>query len=98
VNEAAAHAEYQALAIDGNLHVPVLIALLMRGEEVLAPVFDPLHGTIEHAGRYGDADVLRIERALRAEAAADVRRHHAHLMIAQIEHVEHAALQAMRPL
>ena len=51
-------------------------------------------GRLEQPRGHGDVHVLGIERALGAEAAAHVRRDDAHLVVAQVEHVEHAALHA----
>ena len=37
----AAHAEEAAVVIEGDVEIPILVALLDRGEKMLAPVFDP---------------------------------------------------------
>ena len=38
----AAHAEQAAVVVEGDFEIPVLVALLDRGEKMLAPVLDPL--------------------------------------------------------
>ena len=98
MDERAAQPENFGVLVDSDLDIPVLIALLMRGEKILAAVFNPLHRAAQQTRRHRDVDVLGVERALGPEAAADIRRDHAHLVIAQLEHVKHAALQPMRAL
>jgi hypothetical protein len=98
VDELTAHAEDPGVCIDCDFHVPVLIALLVRGQKILAPVLDPFHGPSEPHRGGSDVHVLGIERTFGPEAAADVRRLHAHLVVADLEHFEHAALDAVRAL
>ena len=38
----AAHAQEATVVVERDLEVPILVALLDRGEEMLAPVLDPL--------------------------------------------------------
>ena len=49
-----------------------LLARVVRGHEVLGAILDPLHGAAEPLRRERDQDVLGIELAAHAEAAADV--------------------------
>ena len=72
-----------ASRVDRDLHVPVLVALLLGGEEVLAPVLDPFDRPAQRQRRRGERAVFGIEAALRAEAAADVGRDDAQLVVAQ---------------
>jgi hypothetical protein len=85
VDHAAAHAEQPAVVIEGRLQVPVLVALLDRAEKVLAAVLDPFHRPAQHEGCHRDRDLLRIHHELGAEAAADVGRHDAHLVLVEAE-------------
>ena len=41
VDHLAAHAEEAAVVVEGDVEVPILVALLHGGEEMLAPVLDP---------------------------------------------------------
>ena len=78
-----AHAEQAAVVIEGDLEIPILIALLHRGEKMLAPVFDPFdRPSQEQAGRR-QRHLFRIHDELGAEAAADVGRHHAQLIFVE---------------
>ena len=85
VDHAPAHAEQPAFVIEGNLHVPVLVALLDRRKEMLAPVLDPFDRPAEHPAHRGDNDLLRIHQMLAAESAADIRRDDADLVFVQPE-------------
>ena len=98
MDELPAHADDFGVGVNRDFHIPVLIALLMRGQKILAPVFDPFHRPTQQCSGGGDVDVLRVKRALGAEAAADIGRHHADLMVTKTEHFHHAALDAMRAL
>ncbi len=94
----AAHTEDAGLGVDRDLHVPVLVALLLGGDEVLAPVLDPLDRAAHRQRGGGERAILGIEAALRPEAAADVGRDDAQLMVGPVHQVEQHALVAMRPL
>jgi hypothetical protein len=87
MDHGAAQAENLALAIDRDGDLPVLVALLRRREEMLATVLDPFHRPAELRGRDRDNDLLRIERRLGAEAAADERRDDAHFVGTALEEV-----------
>jgi hypothetical protein len=50
---------------------------MIGGEQMFAAILDPLHRPAGEARRERDQEVLRIEFAARAEAAADVVLHHA---------------------
>jgi hypothetical protein len=72
MDELAAHAQDPAVAVERHLHVPILVALLRRGEEILAPVLDPLDRALEAERRGGDHRLLDEIIGLGAEAAAHV--------------------------
>ena len=92
VNEAAAHAEQPPLVVEGDLEVPILVALLDGGEEMLAPVLDPFDRAAQAQRRHRQHHLLRIHHELGAEAAADVGRDHPHLVLVapQQRHQERA--------
>ena len=94
----AAKAEDFSLAVDRDGDLPVLIALLGRGEEVLAAVLLPFHRTAElhRRGRYHR--LLRIERRLGAEAAADERRDHPDRFQVALEQIGQRAAAEVRRL
>jgi len=73
MDELAAKAPNLAGAIDGDLDVPELIALLGRRDEVLAAVLDPFHGLPEQQrGELDDGLLLVGTRASAANPAADI--------------------------
>ncbi len=98
MHERAAHAEDLRVAVDRDLHVPILVALLLGGEEILAPVLDPFDRPLQRERRGGKRAVFGIEAALRAEAAADVGRDDAQLMIRPVHEIEQHLLVPVRPL
>ena len=79
----AAHAEQAAVVVEGDLEVPILVALLDGGEKMLAPVLDPFDRPPQQQARGGERHLLRIHHELGAEAAADVGRHHAQLVLVE---------------
>jgi hypothetical protein len=85
VNHFAAHREQSAAIVEGNLEVPILVALLHGGEKVLAPVLDPFDRPLQQQARRRERHLFRIHHELGAEAAADIRRHHAQLVLVEPE-------------
>ncbi len=80
-------AENAAVLVDRDLGVVDLAALMRGGEEMLEPVLDPFHRTIELHRDPRQCDFFRVEHHhLRPEAAADERRDDADLMLAEAEH------------
>ena len=77
MEELSAHAKDARFRIDGDLEIPILVALLHGGHEVLAPVLDPFQRTLEQLRRGRHRDILGIDAQLRPEAAADIGRCHA---------------------
>ena len=77
----AAHAQDLAARVGGELHTPILIALLDRAEEMLAPVLHPFDRPAQLARDGGHDDLLRIDHELRAEAAAHLGCDHAQLVL-----------------
>jgi hypothetical protein len=98
VHHGAAHAEDARLGVHRNFDVPILVALLLGGEEILAPVLDPFDRAAQRHRGCGERAIFGIEAALRPEAAADVGRDDAQLVVGPVHQVEQHALVAMRPL
>ena len=71
---------------------------MVGGEEVLEPVFGPLHGTTEAHCRDRRRDPLRDDHALRPERAADVRDDHAEPVVGALQDVREAGQRAVRVL
>ncbi len=67
-----AQAEQVPLVVVGDLCGVVVLAGVDAGQQVLAPVLDPLHRSPGLHGQHADHDLLREEVALHAEAAAHV--------------------------
>ena len=74
VDQRAAQPQHLAVGRDRDIDRPVLVALLRRIGEVLAPVLDPLDRAPKELGRGHDRDVLRIDAELGTEAATDIGR------------------------
>ena len=98
VQHAAAHAQNLAVSVDGDRHVPILIALLGRAEEMFAAILDPFHRPAKLERRRRDHRFLRIKDRLRPETAADVRRDHADRFQIAIEQIGKRAAAEMRRL
>ncbi len=98
VQHGAAQAENLSLRVDGDRDLPVLVAFLRRGEEMLAPVLLPFHGTAELHRRCRNHRLLGVERRLGAEAAADERRDHADRFEIALEQIGERAAAEMRRL
>src|SRR5690606_28646870 len=81
----AVHAAQAAVAIGIGGDEIMVLAAIGAGGEMLAAVLDPAHRMAAAQGDPAEADVLRQEDALVAEAAADIRRDDAHLLLAQAE-------------
>ena len=62
----------RAVALAGDLQLAFGVAGVVRGDQVLAAVLDPFHRAAELARRERDQEILGIELAAHAEAAADV--------------------------
>ena len=72
----AAQAEDDAVAAAGDLDIDLRFAGVVHRHQVLAAVLDPLHRPPDMARGERNEEVLRVELAARAEAAADVVLHH----------------------
>ncbi len=93
------HREEAAIGVERERGLDVLVAALRIGEEALGAVGAPFHGPAEEARRNGGEDVLGIEIAARAEAAADIVGDHAKPLGRHAEHLrkhEPLALHALR--
>src|SRR3989454_12541889 len=66
--------------IEAALRFAPLLASVVRGHQVLAAVLDPLNGPAEPPRRPRDQEVLRVELAAHAEAAA-------HLQLGELDEV-----------
>ncbi len=86
------------VGIDGDGDLPILVALLGRGQEMLAPVLDPFHRTAEPQRGDRDDDLLGIERRLGTEAAADERCDDADVLEVAVEQVGNGGTAEMRCL
>src|SRR2546427_9051235 len=68
------------------------------GDEMLAPIPDPAHGMSQRPGEPRDADLLRLQNAFVAEAAADIGRDDAQLPLLDAETVGKPVADEMRHL
>ena len=81
-----AHRQELAVRVERELGVRDVVASVGVGQERLAPLRGPLDRAIHPLARPHHRRLFRIEEDLRAEAAADVGRDHAHLVLRQTEH------------
>src|SRR5207245_4521380 len=72
VGEAVAQGEETPLAVERDRDLVDLLARVIGRAQVLLAVLDPAHGPSEPERTEGDEEVLGIELATGAEAAADV--------------------------
>ena len=72
VKELAVDGEQAAVGIDRGANAVVLLARMIGGDQMLAPVLDPFHRPAEPQRAEADQHVLGIKLAAHAEAAADV--------------------------
>ena len=68
----AAQSEDRAVAFAGDLNIDLGFAGMIHRHQVLAPVLGPLDRPVEMARRKRDQEILGIEFAARAKAAADI--------------------------
>src|SRR5262249_4668656 len=68
----AAQRQDRALAAAGDFEGAGNVAGMIRRDEVLAPVLDPLHRTADNSRRERYQKILRIEFTAHAETAADI--------------------------
>ena len=73
----------RAFAVERDFEIPILIALLHRRAKMLAAVFDPFDRAAQPQAGGRNRDFLRIQHELGAEAAADIRRHDANVVLVE---------------
>ena len=87
-----AQRRHLAVLVGGQLGVHVVVAREGVGLQVLGAVLDPLDRATRGQGGDDGAHVARIDRHLAAEAAADIRRDDADLVLGDLRHQrEHGA-------
>jgi hypothetical protein len=98
VKIAVVDGEDAAFAVDRRANAMELLAGVIGGDQMLAPVLDPLHRPAEPHGDDADQHVLRIELATDAEAAAHVRFVHVNRGGREAEHAREQIAIAVRHL
>ena len=98
VHHRPAHAPDSAVGVERGLDLPELVALLRAGDEMLAPVLDPLDRPGEQKRRKRDRDLLGIGDQLGAEPAAHGRRDHANAARRAPQHAGDQVAPGMRRL
>ena len=98
MDETPAQAQQLALFVNRDFHVPILVALLLGGDEILAPVLDPLDGLADRHGGRRQRGIFHIEGALGPEAAAHIIGDDPHLIVGEIQQVDEGALEAVGAL
>jgi hypothetical protein len=90
--------EDEAARIDRRAQPVDLIARLVRRHQVLVAVLDPLHRALELQRGMAHEDVLGVELAAHAEAAADMALDEVHHVARPVEHARHLVAVVMRHL
>ena len=92
-----AQREEAPVRVEGELGGHLVVAPLLVGDEASRALVGPLHRAPQRPRRVREAHVLRVDRALHAEGAADLPGAHAHLVLGYAEnvgelvaHAEHA--------
>jgi hypothetical protein len=96
--ELGPHRGDRAVLLDRCLDVLDLTAAVRRRREVLASGLRPLDRFAELHRDPGNQDLLAIDVELRAEAAADLGRDHAHAALGQLQHLGELRAEQMRDL
>ena len=81
-----AQREELAVLVERELGVRDVVAAVRVGEERLAALGGPLDRAVDVLRRPDHRGLFGVQVDLRAEAAADVGRDHAHLVLGQAEH------------
>ena len=77
--------EDMAVIVKADLDIVPLVARMGRAHQVLAALLDPAHRPAEPAREERDQQVLGVDMALAAKAAADIERDAAHPRLGQAE-------------
>jgi hypothetical protein len=78
-------AEQASAVVESDLDVPVLIALLNRRHEMLAPVLDPFDRALQQQAGRRDRHLFGVENKFCAKSPADVGRNDADAVLVQPE-------------
>ena len=84
-NVIVAQCEDMTLIVKPDLDIVQLVARMRRAHQVLAAPLDPAHRPAELARQESDQQVLGVDMALAAKAAADVERDAAHPRLGQTQ-------------
>ncbi len=76
----------------------VVLARVGGGDQMLAAILDPAHRAVEMARQPAEADLLGLQQALPAEAAADVGRDHADALLRDAQALRQAVAHDVRHL
>ena len=97
-HEPVAQGHDRAVAADADLDVVILLPRVVRRHQVLAPILDPLHRPAQAHRRPGHDEVLGIELAAHAEAAAHLELDEVDQVLGVAEHVGQDAPVEVRHL
>ena len=96
--DAAAQRQNGAVAVAGDLQLALGLAGMVGGEQMLAAVLDPFDRAAGEPRRERDQEILGVELAARAEAAADIVLHHADGAFREAHQLrQHAPIGERRP-
>ena len=98
VKEFVVDAENAALRVDGGADAVDLLARMIGGDQMLAPVLDPLDRRLEDERGGADQHVLGIDFAADAEAAADMALIKLHGVARPSQHLRQRVAVPMRHL
>src|ERR1700730_15790003 len=72
MEELIVHGQHAAIGVYRSALMVTLLARMIGGEKMLAPILDPFHGAPEAQSTEGDEYVFRVKLAADAEAASDM--------------------------
>src|SRR6202020_1344201 len=98
VKEFAVDGEQAATSIDGGADTKILLARMITGHQMLAPILDPFHRAAETKRRGADQYILRIDFAAHAKTAADMTFVQMHARRLAAEHAGQRIAVPMRHL
>ncbi len=87
-----------AVIVKPDLDIVPLVARMGGALEMLAPLLDPAHRPPEPAGEKGDQQILGVDMALAAKAAADIERDTPHPRLGQAQQRRSLAAHPMHNL
>ena len=98
VDQRAPDGEQFSVRAQGDLQIPILVALLNGRQEMLTTILDPLDRPPEQARRNRHHDFFRIDQIFRPEAAADIRGDDTQFVVVEPQELDQSKADFVRAL